>query len=60
VDFVPLHRERYDLIIGRRDYFDSPFQRLLAFTRTQQFVDKAAELGGYDIIDVGHVTYNSL
>lgn len=59
VDFVPLYRERYDLVIGRWDYFEPPFQRLLAFTRTQQFVDKAAELGGYDITGVGRVTYNS-
>jgi molybdate-binding protein len=59
VDFVPLHRERYDLVIGHWDYFEPPFQRLLAFTRTQQFVDKAAELGGYDITGVGRVTYNS-
>lgn len=59
VDFVPLQRERYDLAVGRRDYFASPFQRLLAFTRTAQFVDKATELGGYDIAGLGRVTYNS-
>lgn len=60
VDFVPLHRERYDLVIGRREYFEPPFQRLLAFTRTTPFVEKAAELGGYDVTGVGRVTYNSL
>jgi excisionase family DNA binding protein len=59
VDFVPLHRERYDLLIRRRDYFEPPFQRLLAFTRTTQFVEKAAEFGGYDITGIGQVTYNS-
>ena len=59
VDFVPLHRERYDLVIRRWEYFEPPFQRLLAFTRTTRFVEKAAEFGGYDIARVGHVTYNS-
>jgi putative molybdopterin biosynthesis protein len=58
VDFVPLHRERYDLVIRRWEYFEPPFQRLLAFTRTSRFVEKAAEFGGYDIRGVGHVTYN--
>jgi len=58
VDFVPLHRERYDLVIRRWEYFEPPFQRLLAFTRTTRFVEKAVELGGYDITGVGHVTYN--
>ena len=59
LDFVPLQRERYDMAIGRRDYFELPFQRLLAFARTTRFVEKAAELGGYDISGLGRVTYNS-
>ena len=59
VDFVPLHRERYDLVIRRWEYFEPPFQRLLAFTRTALFGEKAAEFGGYDITGIGHVTYNS-
>jgi excisionase family DNA binding protein len=59
VDFVPLHRERYDLVIRRWEYFEPPFQRLLAFTRTPLFVEKAAEFGGYDITGIGRVTYNS-
>ena len=59
VDCVPLHRERYDLVMRRWEYFEPPFQRLLAFTRTARFVEKAAEFGGYDITGVGQVTYNS-
>jgi putative molybdopterin biosynthesis protein len=59
VGFVPLHRERYDLVIRRWEYFEPPFQQLLAFTRTTRFVEKAAEFGGYDITGIGHVTYNS-
>jgi len=42
---------------GKR--FEPPFQRLLAFTRTTRFVEKAAEFGGYDITGVGRATYNS-
>ena len=56
VDFVPLHRERYDLVIRHWEYFEPPFQRLLAFTRTTRFVEKAAEFGGYEITGIGHVT----
>jgi putative molybdopterin biosynthesis protein len=59
LDFVPLQRERYDMAIDRRDYFELPFQRLLAFARTTRFVEKAAELGGYDISGLGRITYNS-
>jgi putative molybdopterin biosynthesis protein len=57
--FVPLQRERYDIVISRRDYFEPPFQRLLAFARTARFVEKAGELGGYDVSGVGRITYNS-
>src|SRR5919109_2083927 len=46
LDFVPLQRERYDIAIGRRDYFEPPWQQLLTFTRTERFVEKAEELTG--------------
>ena len=59
LDFVPLQRERYDITIGRRDYFQPPFQRLLTFARTARFAERAAELEGYDISGLGQVTYNS-
>lgn len=59
LDFVPLQRERYDLVISRRDYFTTPFQTLLAFTRSERFREKAAELGGYDISELGQVVYNA-
>jgi putative molybdopterin biosynthesis protein len=56
---VPLQRERYDIAIGRRDYFEPPFQRLLAFARTAPFGEKAAALGGYDVSGTGRIIYNS-
>jgi excisionase family DNA binding protein len=56
--FVPLAQERYDLAIWRRDYFETPLQRLLAFTRTPGFQRRAEELGGYDVSALGVVRYN--
>ncbi len=58
LDFVPLARERFDLAIRRRDYFEPPIQRLLAFARSEAFVARAADLGGYDIADLGRVAWN--
>lgn len=58
LDFVPLHRERYDLVVGRRDYFDPPFQKLLAFTRTPAFAERARRMGGYEIETLGTVVRN--
>jgi excisionase family DNA binding protein len=55
--FVPIMRERYDLVVFRRPYFLEPFQRLLHFCRTPAFADRAQEMGGYDVSDLGHVHY---
>jgi hypothetical protein len=34
-------------------------QRLLAFAHSERFAHRAAALGGYDIRDLGQVTYNA-
>ena len=59
LDFVPLLRERFDLVIDRRAYFEPPLQRLFAFTRSEEFRTKAAAFGGYDISGLGSVHWNS-
>jgi excisionase family DNA binding protein len=56
--FVPMAEERFDLAVWRRDYFESPMQRLIAFTRTPGFRARAGELGGYDVSGLGSVHYN--
>jgi excisionase family DNA binding protein len=58
LDFVPLVRERYDLLIWRRAFFEPPLQRLWAFCRTAPFAAKARDLGGYDVGGFGRVHYN--
>jgi molybdate-binding protein len=56
--FLPLLRERFDLVMERRQYFETPLQRLLAFTRTDAFRRRAGHLGGYDIAATGSVAFN--
>ena len=56
--FVPLRRERYDLLLGRRDYFEPPLQKLFAFARGPAFGARAAQMGGYDVSGLGKVRYN--
>ncbi|TAL87896.1 MAG: helix-turn-helix domain-containing protein [Rhodanobacter sp.] len=58
LDFIPLHRERYDLLLKRHDYFEPPLQVLLSYARTPSFAEKARALGGYDITALGQVVYN--
>lgn len=56
--FVPLALERYDLAIWRRDYFETPMQRLLDFAHAPALAKRAEELGGYDVSHLGTVHYN--
>jgi putative molybdopterin biosynthesis protein len=57
--FVPLVEERYDLAVWRAAYFEEPVQRLLAFTRTARFAERARALAGYDVSGLGAVHYNA-
>jgi excisionase family DNA binding protein len=59
LDFVPLHRERFDIACRRRDYFEAPLQRLFAFARTDAFAEKAAQFGHYGIEGTGTVRFNA-
>ncbi len=57
--FVPTVRERFDLLVERRAWFEPPMQALLAFTRTDAFAAKARDLGGYDISGLGTARWNA-
>jgi len=56
--FVPLMRERFDVLVWRRSWFEGPFQALITFCQSQPFREKARELGGYDVSGFGRVHYN--
>lgn len=57
--FVPLCRERFDLVIDRQAYFEPPVQALLAFARTAEFAARAEALKGYDIAGIGGIRWNA-
>ena len=57
LEFVALAHERFDLVVGRRDYFEPPFQALVEFARSGRFRRHAGELGGYDLAETGRVVY---
>lgn len=59
LSFLPLADENYDLLIDRKSYFTAPVQKLLAFARTRDFLEKAEALGGYDLTDLGSVRWLS-
>jgi excisionase family DNA binding protein len=58
LSFTPLLRERYDIVVFRRAYFEPAFQTFIEFCRGDAFRARAAELGGYDLSGFGRVHYN--
>ena len=59
LDFIPLQRERYDLLVHRREYFEEPIVKLMDFATSDTFAARAAEMAGYDVSGLGNVVYNS-
>ena len=57
--FIPVVKERFDLVIDRFCWFEAPFQKLLQFSKTTEFFDAASRLKGYNIKDLGVIHFNS-
>lgn len=58
LDFLPLCRERFDLLIWRRAFFDEPVQKLLAFARSPALAERARAMAGYDVSGLGTIHFN--
>jgi putative molybdopterin biosynthesis protein len=55
IDFIPLQKERYDLVVHREDV-DKPYvQALLSILKSDGFRDEVSGMGGYDLTYLGKV-----
>ena len=55
IDFIPLQKERYDLILRREDINKPIFQTLLSLLSSQAFLKEVKGVGGYDLTDTGKI-----
>lgn len=55
IDFIPLQKERYDLIIKKEDLSLSDIQLLLEVLSSEELRLELESLGGYDISHIGEV-----
>lgn len=55
IDFIPLQKERYDLVIRKDDLSLPHFKVLLEELSSVQFKSEIAGLGGYDLSKTGQV-----
>jgi putative molybdopterin biosynthesis protein len=55
VEFVPLQKERYDIVLLKHDLEKPHFQTLLAILKSKTFQNEVEGMGGYDIANMGEV-----
>ncbi len=58
LEFIPVIRERFDLLVWRSEWFEEPFQKFLELCRSGAFTQKASSMDGYDVSNLGRVHYN--
>lgn len=55
IDFIPLQKERYDLVVRRSDFDSRPIQAMMGILESGIIRDEFAGLGGYDTSDMGRI-----
>lgn len=58
LDFIPVVRERYDLVIPSDLLKDERMELLLAIIRSDRFTEQVLALGGYEVEETGKVQWN--
>lgn len=55
LDFIPVARERYDLVIPTDLLEDERIVLLLEIVRSQSFIEQVLSLGGYEVEETGQI-----
>lgn len=55
VDFVPMKKERYDLVVKKEHFDTQEVATTLKILRSEKFQNEFKNIGGYDISDIGKV-----
>ena len=55
IDFIPIQRERYDLVIRKEDAFKYPLKAIIDILTSESFKEELCELRGYDLSDSGKI-----
>ncbi|WP_434512069.1 substrate-binding domain-containing protein [Desulfitobacterium sp. AusDCA] len=55
VDFVPLQKERYELVVRKEDFRTAQIQTILEILRSKEFKEEFRGIGGYDTCEMGNI-----
>ena len=59
LDFIELVKERFDIVLDRRTFFEDSFQKLIKYCNTENFKKLLLKFDGYDVSDFGKFHYIS-
>ena len=59
LDFIELVKERFDIVLHRRSFFEDSFQNLIKYCNTENFKKLLLKFDGYDVSDFGKFHYIS-
>lgn len=55
IDFIPLQKERYDLVVKKEDLHTQEIETLLNIIRSDAFKNEFGNVGGYDTSEMGKI-----
>jgi excisionase family DNA binding protein len=55
LDFIPLTRERFDMLVPKDRFFARGIQLLLGIVGSREFRERVGTLGGYDLTESGRI-----
>jgi molybdate-binding protein len=55
LEFVPLTRERFDILVPKERFFSQPVQILLDIIGSREFRNRVEMMGGYDTSESGRI-----
>jgi len=55
LDFIPLQKERYDLVIRQEDLERPHFKALMSILKSPSFQNEVLGIGGYDVSHMGQI-----
>lgn len=55
IDFIPLQKERYEMVIKKEDLNKQPFEAVLEILRSPEFRFELEGIGGYDLAEIGQL-----
>ncbi|MDF2672215.1 MAG: binding domain protein excisionase family [Clostridiales bacterium] len=55
IDFIPLQKERYELVVKKEDLGTPPIQAMMEILRSEEFKVEFKGIGGYDTSEMGNI-----